>query len=304
MPRKISLFILMSVLTVSISLAQIQGKIDGQVADESGKPLEGVSVTIVSQRTASMHFDMATDKDGKFRQVGLMPGYFIVNFKKEGFAPVAREAKVGIAEQTTLQVTMKTIASQNQKALSAADRTFIKGNTLYADQKYEEAIAAYREAISNDGSNWGYYLNLGLACKKMNRFDDALAAFRKAVELEPESFSANKELGETLARTGDPAAARPFYEKASALNPEDPDVHYNLGLCLNSGGDPTAALGQFEAAVKIKPDFAEPYYEMGTVLIGQNRVPEAVTALQKFLELAPNHEKASVARQLVDYLKK
>ena len=43
---------------------------------------------------------------------------------------------------------------------------------------------------------------------------------------------------------------------------------------------------------------------MGTILIGQNKVPEARASLEKFLALAPGHEKAAIAKQLLEYLKK
>ena len=56
--------------------------------------------------------------------------------------------------------------------------------------------------------------------------------------------------------------------------------------------------------MELKPDFADAYYQMATILISQNKVPEAKTALEKFLALAPEHEKAGIARQLLEFLKK
>ena len=61
---------------------------------------------------------------------------------------------------------------------------------------------------------------------------------------------------------------------------------------------------QFERAIELKPDFADPYYELGTLLIGQNKVPEAVASLEKFLALAPDHPNAGAAKQLLQALKK
>ena len=273
MSRKMSFFILMSALTVSLSLAQIQGKIDGEVSDETGKPINGVSVTIISQKTASMHFEMSTDKDGRFRQVGLMPGYFIVNFKKEGFGPVAREVKVSIAEVATLHVTMKTTAAMDQKALSAADRTFLKGNALYSDQKYEEAIVAYREAIANDGSNWGYYLNLGLACKKMNRLEDAPGGFPQGGRARAGELQRQQGAGRDPGQDRGPGRGQTFLRKGLDPQPRRPGRALQPGTLPELHGEPLAALGHFEAAVKLKPDFAEPYYEMGTVLIGPEPRP-------------------------------
>jgi tetratricopeptide (TPR) repeat protein len=304
MIRKFVPAALILALTLPAALAQTQGKIEGLVLDPGGKPLEKVAVSIVSQRTSSIHYELSTDKNGKFMQVGITPGYYIVRFKKEGFAPVSREAHVSIDETTRIDMQLKTVEAAVEKSLSAADSLFLKGNKLYADQKFPEASAAYREALKLDPGNWRYYLNLGLACKKTGGSDDALAAFKKALELSPESFSANKEIGEALAKAGKFDEAKPYYEKAVSLSPDDAEAHYNLGLCLSSTGEPEAALAQFQRTAELKHDFADAFYQIGTLLISQNKVPEAIASLEKFLQLAPNHEKAGVARQLLEALKK
>lgn len=284
--------------------AQVQGRVEGRVLDASGNPLENVSVAIVSQRTSSVRYNLTTDKNGKFVQVGIMPGDYLATFRKDGFATVTKEIHVGIDETTRLDMQLKTADVALQKALSEADKTFLRGNKLYADQKFTEAAAVYQTAIGMDPGNWRYYLNLGLAQKKAGLADAALAAFKKAVELSPESFSANKEAGEALAKAGRWDEAKPYYEKAVGLNPDNPDVRYNLGLCLSSQGETDAALAQFQKTVALKPDYAEAYYEIGTLMIGRNKVPEAVASLEKFLQLAPDHEKAAVAKQLLQALKK
>jgi tetratricopeptide (TPR) repeat protein len=296
--------VVLTAVAVLPGWAQVQGRVEGRVVDTAGNPLEKVAVNIVSQRTSSVRFDLATDKNGKFLQIGITPGDYVVSFKKDGFAPASKETHVGIDATTRIDMELKPVVAAAEKALTEADRIFLNGNKLYADQKFPEAVAAYENAIRLDPGNWRYELNLGLAFKKMDRSEEALAAFHKAAELSPESFSANKEAGEALAKAGRWDEARPFYEKAVALNPDDPDAHYNLGLCLSSLGEPEGALAQFRKAVEVKPDYADAYYEMGTLLIGQNKVPEAVVSLEKFLTLAPDHPKAGVAKQLLQALKK
>lgn len=284
--------------------AQVQGKLEGRVFDQAGNPLEKVEVTIISQKTTAVHYNLLTDREGRFIQVGLMPGYYIVNLKKSGFAPASTEIRVTVAGEEKIQVTMKSLETVDQKALSAADKLFLRGNSLYASQKYAEAVAVYEEAIKSNSTNWAYYLNLGLAFKKLNRSEDALKVFEKAVELNPESFSANKEYGEALARVENIEAARKYYEKAVSLSPDDPDIHYNLGLLLHGTGEPELALSHFGKAIELRPEYAEAYFEMGTIYIGQNKVPEAIVNLEKFIQLAPKHDKAAVAKQLLEYLKK
>lgn len=292
------------VLCLTSSWSQYQGRISGRVVDADGDPLEKVEVTIVSQRTASVHYDLRTDKQGRFLQIGLMPGYYMLTAKKSGFASGSKEIKVGVAGEESVELTLKPMEAALEKAYSEADRQFLKANKLYAGGKFAEAAEAYEEAVRLDPAHWGYKLNLGLSYKKAGRAGEALAAFRAAAELNPESYSANKETGEALALSGLFAEAKPYYEKAVALSPDDPDAHYNLGVCLISTGDPEAALLHFRTAVELKPDYAEAYYQSGTILIGQNKAAEARAALEKFLEIAPAHERAGVARQLLEFLKR
>ena len=133
---------------------------------------------------------------------------------------------------------------------------------------------------------------------------DHSGRFRKAVELNPESYSANKELGEALAKNSALDEARKYYQKAVDLSPDDSDAHFNLGACLTNTGEQDAALEQFRKTTELKADYADAYYQMGTIFIGQNMVPDAVKNLEKFLELAPDDEKAPLAKQLLQYLKK
>ncbi len=284
--------------------SQIQGKLMGVVRDAQGNPVEKVSVHVVSTRTTSVSYELTTNKEGRFLQVGIQPGYFQVTVKKDGFMPQTTEARVSLAGETNLEFKLDTADEVALRSVSAADKVFLKGNRLYGEQKYAEASAAYEEAVGMSQTNWGYFLNLGLAYKKLDKKDESLAAFRKAVELNPESYSANKELGEALAKGSVFDEAKKYYQKAVDLSPDDPDAHYNLGACLTNTGEQDAALEHFLKTAALKPDYADAFYQMGTIYIGRNMVPEAVQSLEKFLELAPTHEKAPLAKQLLQYLKK
>jgi Flp pilus assembly protein TadD len=303
-PKKAPVVALLLFVFAAVSWAQFQGRITGRVLDPSGNPIDKADVTLVSQRTSTIRYESKTDKEGRFVQVGLMPGYYMLSVKKAGFAPGSKEIKVGVAGEESVEIALKTVAAEAERTYTAADKSFLKGNKLYAEQKFAEAVAAYEEAIALDPGNWGYRLNLGLSQKKAGQPEAALAAFRKAAELNPESYSANKETGEALAITKQFAEARPFYEKAAVLSPDDPDGQYNLGVCLISVGESEAALPRFQKAVEIKPDYAEAHYQIGTILIGQNKAAEACASLEKFLALAPGHEKAGIAKQLLEFLKK
>jgi len=282
----------------------VQGKIEGMVTDISGNPLEKVKVTIISLKASTRRFELTTGKDGKFTQIGLWPGYYQISLKKAGYMPLSHEVRVGIAGLAKLEIKMEQADELMEKNISASDKLFLKGNKLYEEGKFEEAVSAYKEAIEISQSQWGYYFNLGLAYKKIDNKEEALASFKKSVNLNPKSYSSNKELGEILAKGDNYEEAKEYYQKAVELSPDDPDAFYNLGVCLINTGESEAALDYFLKSVELKEDYADAYYQIGTIYIGQNRVKEAVANLEKFLELAPEHEKANLARQLLEYLKK
>ena len=299
----------LALLFVLVSLAapgwaQYQGRIEGKVFDDAGNPLEQVEVSVVSSKLGSQKFDLRSDRQGRFTQIGLSPGFYIINFKKEGFAPRSVEVKVSIAEATTLEIKLEAAAAEALRTMSESDKLFVQGNKLYAENKFAEAAASYEEAVKLNTTHWAYHFNLGLAYKKMDKSEEARAAFSRAQELNPGSYSATKELAESLAKAGKYEEAKVLYRKALEVSADEPDAFYNLGLCQVSTGEPEAALESFSKCIALKPDYADAYYQLGTVYIGQNKVKEAVESLEKFLELAPGHEKAGVAKQLLDYLKK
>ena len=284
--------------------ASIQGRIDGVVLDKAGKPLSDVRVMITALKSAAIHFEVKTDQDGKFTQIGIQPDYYRVEFKREGYLTQSQEVRVRIQEATKLAITLEKAEEAVTKTLSEADGQFFKGNRFFAENKYKEAAAAFESAISLNPRQWSYYLNLGLAYKKLDDKEKAKEAFSKARELNPDSYSTNKELAESLAKEGDFEEAKVYYRRATEISPDDPDAFYNLGACLLNTGDTEAAQQAFLKTIELKNDYADAYFQLGTLYIGQNKVQEATESLEKFLQLAPDHEKAGLARQLLDYLKK
>jgi tetratricopeptide (TPR) repeat protein len=303
MRKRAIMAILLGLAVFAAAWAQIQGKLMGVVKDGQGNPVEKAVVTVVSTKT-SASYELSTNKEGRFLQIGIQPGYFQVSVKKDGYLPKSTEVRVSLAGETDIEIRLDTADEIALKTVSAADQVFLKGNRLYGEQKYAEAAAAFEEAVKMNRLNWGYFFNLGLAYKKMDKKDESIAALRKAVELNSESYSSNKELAEVLGKGGAFEEAKTYFQKAVELSPDDPDAHYNLGACLTNTGEADAAQVHFQKAVDLKPDYADAYYQLGTIFIGQNKVPDAVRSLEKFLELAPNHEKAPLAKQLLQYLKK
>jgi hypothetical protein len=89
----LSLFLLVFVFYfVPNAFAQTQtGNIVGQVMDEKGTPLPGVSVTIFSEALIAGKQSTVTTESGNFRFIALPPGKYDITFSLQGFKPVERK---------------------------------------------------------------------------------------------------------------------------------------------------------------------------------------------------------------------
>lgn len=62
---------------------------------------------------------------------------------------------------------------------------FARGNQLFREQRYEEAVEAYRKAIEQNPSFYWYYLNFGKALLKVGKNEEAVHAFSQVKILNP-----------------------------------------------------------------------------------------------------------------------
>lgn len=97
--------------------------------------------------------------------------------------------------------------------------------TVYAETgKWEEAVRAYKEALSAPGySNYeGTYHNLGWAYYNLGRLQEAEESFRLVLKLAPRATSAYYMLGLVLLKGGHRDEARVAFRRARELGPDTP----------------------------------------------------------------------------------
>ncbi len=154
------------------------------------------------------------------------------------------------------------------------------------------------------GDNWLVLYGLGVADERAGRADEAVEEYRRAVRLNPSHAPLRGRLGDALHTRGDEAQAahqfdrareqygeaRACYEAALALEPDFTQVHANLGSLLRKLGDRGGALRHLLRAIDLGPNNpanAQAYYNLGRILEEQERIDEAVAALEKAVRLDP-----------------
>ena len=107
-----------------------------------------------------------------------------------------------------------------------------KGNEYFAQGKYEEALAAYQDALLDDPLNEIALFDQGDAYYKMKKYKEAIEAFQKVVGSKNLTLSSKAfyNIGNAYFQQNKLKEAIESYKKALELNPNDRDAKYNLEL--------------------------------------------------------------------------
>ncbi len=165
------------------------------------------------------------------------------------------------------------------------------------------------------------YYYLGESYLKLNRPAEAVPVLEQAVAINRTDADALYQLGRAYQATGKPEAALEHYQKAvrfvpdfteaysgmvesyTALNQPD-HVAYAQGMQAFTLKDYKTAQAQLEKATKSRPDFGLAFLGLGLTYEKLGKWDEALTAVQRALELNPDDMAAQQAQGRIQAAKK
>jgi len=124
---------------------------------------------------------------------------------------------------------------------------------LFAQRKFDPAIAALREQVAiNPFDDFSYNL-LGRVYWAQQNYGEAETAFRKQIEITPLDESSHSNLGAMLVEWRKYKEAVPELEQAISLNPEEESLYVSLGRAYLNLGDTAKGIEALDQAVKRAP---------------------------------------------------
>jgi tetratricopeptide (TPR) repeat protein len=280
-----------------------QGRQIGFVTDEEGKPLQGVKVKLFFVTTQS-GFELQTDADGKWVALGIKGGTWYVDFELPGYLTkkIVIEVKDYHAQNPQLQVKLTKLAG-----LTVTDEIkeqFLKGNQLFEEGKYGDAIGVYQAILAKFPDAYIIYLNVGNSYFQLEKYDEAEAAFQKVLEKDAQEPHALLGIGNCHMNRGDTEKALEWYGKIEFGKIDDPTVLYNVGTLLYKNGKAAEALNYYKRAVEIQDGFLDARYQLAMVYLGLGNNAEAMVEFENYLKHDPDSERASQVKGFIEYLKK
>ena len=169
---------------------------------------------------------------------------------------------------------------------------------LLMQERFEEALATYRQALTLDPDYVPAHAGSGEALFHLARYEEALEALARAVALQPRAALAGARLrlmGLAEQELGHPEAAAGHYEMALKLDPDDTEALDRLALVRYHQQRYAEALELYRRLAAIKPDGAQIHANVGAALYFLGRVDEAMASFEHALALDPELETARAA---------
>lgn len=308
-------FCLLMVLGGQTAKAQF-GQMTGTVKDEDGKPAAN-TIVYIDRDDIKGHYEVKTDKNGKFFHAGLPLGKFSVSVKtKSGqmFKAVSG-IQTRLSEPAVADIDLQQYKMQSEAQAAGVNVTPQQGNKLSPEQMAQiEKVAKEREEAVKKRQEltgkFGGAMDAMKAAKEAadtkqpdvanQKYDEAIQQFQAAAEVDPSQHVVFAQLGEAFsgkaAIAKSPTDKKGFYDKsvesyqkALTLKPEDPSYHNNYALALANNGKVDEAQAELVKAADLdKANAGRYYFNLGAVLVNTNHMKEAAEAFKKATEADPN----------------
>ncbi|HMF95865.1 MAG TPA: tetratricopeptide repeat protein [Vicinamibacterales bacterium] len=310
LPRGVLAALLVAVFAAAA--AAQTGRVGGTVKDESGQPLKGATITAENPSASPSSFTATTDDKGRFSIIGLKAGPWTFSAQAPGFAPESGKLNVQTigSPNPPLTFTLRKgggaapagalgglAAKDLQAELATADG-------LFNQQKWDDAVAAYRAIIAKAPSLTVINLQIAAAYRNKKDYDSAIAAYNELLKADPNNDKAIIGIGMTNLEKGDLKAAEDTLTKAAQGPKPTREVFYNLGEVKFSKGSTDEAAQWYQKAADLDPSWGKPLFKLALVQLNKGDKDATIKALEKVIAADPTSQEATQAKAVIEQLKK
>lgn len=175
---------------------------------------------------------------------------------------------------------------RNRQAIDTelAQKMFRRGNTYSNLERYDEAIAEYRKAISADPNFAEAIRNLANTYYYLGRYSEAKPLLARYIRLQTDTsaalIAAVTTLGELERQDGNYAASIDYDLRAIELDPDNDSQVHIMANTYNNAGEVDKAIQVYRAAIAVMPGNAFFDRSLGRLLEQEGRLEEALAAYE------------------------
>lgn len=284
-----------------------------------GKPAVGAKITLSAAEYMGPNSGYA-DSDGTYNFSNLPGGNYTFSARVEGL-PQENES-LTISRDSSSASTFNIVLYLRNPGQKKGD--FYSANPMFKDvskdalerfkkgmeksQKndHKGALAYFDEAITMFPQFAAAYYEKGAAHIKLEEYDKAISSFAKAIEIKPDYYEAKFSIGYTRFLMKDYEVAAAVFGDLLQKKKDDPQAFMYIGICLVHMNRIAQAEYALKQAVTLKggENLALAHRSLAGVYIQQKKNADAITELEKYLQLVPKAPDADKLKQTITDLKK
>lgn len=165
---------------------------------------------------------------------------------------------------------------------------FDAGTAFAQKKEYDQAIAAYNNALKADPQYASAYFYRAQIWEEKGEIDKAIDDYSKVIKLNPSLENAYNYRGNAWEMKGKLDKALADYSKALELDPKHAQAYHNRGNVWVKKGNYDKAIEDFSHALEITPDEAPLYGNRGNAWKKKGDYKRALADYTKALETDPN----------------
>ncbi|YAF98231.1 MAG: tetratricopeptide repeat protein [Nodularia sp. CChRGM 3473] len=192
---------------------------------------------------------------------------------------------VGISGIASIFV-INSINANNATALSK------QGSTLFELQRYQDALAAYQEAVNIRPDYAQGWNGQGKALFELKKYEDALIAYDQAIQLQPDYAEAWSGRGFVLQNLQRYPEAIASFDKALQIDSKDPEVWYAKGEIFSNLQQYNNAIQSYKKVIKLQSNYYQAWYKQGLAFHNLKQYDDAIAAYEKAIEIKSDYGQA------------
>lgn len=265
-----------------------QGRVAGKVTDESGAPLEGVTITAVLPSSQNRGPDsVKTNAKGEWSIGGISRGTWALDVAKDGYE--TRSLSVPIMESTrmpAMTITLKKLVVVVDPNVVIKEQ-LVKAASLIEAKQFAEARAIYESLAAQYPQVKQFQPLIARTYHGEGNGPKAIEALRVAVAADPDNVEVTLLLGNMLIDAGQDEEGRKILASVDDAKVTDPTVFLNLGLAMINERKQAEAIAWFDRVIARFPADPDAYYYRGISYLSLQKPAEAKADLQKYVSIAP-----------------
>ena len=283
--------------------AQAGGRISGKIADQAGKPIEGVQVTAISPTMESFKAEKTTNKKGKFVIAFTdSTASYVIELKKEGYQTIV--APINPVPGQTRLVEFVLLPAQGDEqvvaekaALSGAGRAILAYNEGVEAQRagdLELATKKYGDAAEINPEPAAAHSSLAAVAHMQGDYEGAAAEAEKALAIDPTDARAMQLRYDAYRLAGDKAKAEEAEQALRELGGLSDTAAriFNEGADAYNAGDKATAISKFQEAADLDPTLVQARLVLAKVFFSDGNLSEALARAEEVVALEPGNGEA------------